>query len=159
MHSCLLSSFSIFFFFGHRGCSKADRQGAHSCNLPATMPGEAPLEGLAADWIAPRDVISRQHPWITFPGLPCLAACIPPTNQTAELPYGCPLPVFLFFRFSLFSFSFYLNPSQLSPLTISGVCSLRKLFLSRLSGGPTAVRQSSRWAIWLAVSLCLFPCC
>lgn len=156
MHSCLLLS-----FFCHKGCSRADRQWAHSCNLPATMPGEAPLEGLATDWIAPWDVISRQHPWITFPGLPCLAACIPPTNQTAELPYGCPLPVFLFFRISLFSFFFSFLPQSLSalPLTISGVCSLRKLFLSRLSGGPTAVRQSSRWAIWLAVSLCLFPCC
>lgn len=45
------------------------------------------------------------------------------------------------------------------PLTISGVCPSQKVFLHHLSHDPTTARQTSRWAIWLAVSLCLFPCC
>lgn len=57
------------------------------------------------------------------------------------------------------SLSSFLSLPQAPPLTISGVCPSQKLFLHHLSDDPTAVRQTSRWAIWLAVRLCLFPCC
>lgn len=55
-------------------------------------------------------------------------------------------------------------PTPLSPPVFPLSSSLgcvphRKLFLHHLSSRPTTVRQTSRWAIWLAVSSCLFPCC
>lgn len=120
------------------------------------MPGEAPLEGLAADWIAPRDVISRQPPWITFPGLPCLAACIPPPIKAAR---SCHVAAHSALPVSFPSSLALPHPPPAPPLTISGVCPSQKLFLHHLSGNPGTLRQNSRWAIWLAVSLCLFPCC
>lgn len=145
----LIPSLRHTFFY-----TEVDRRWAHSCNLPATVPGEMPHEGFAVDWIAPKDVISRQPSWIIFPGLPCLAGCIHlPIKYNLRLPCGLPLhsnhlphpphpplPLISFF-------SVYLHhPSQ-------------KLFFHDLSDDHYIVRQTSRWAIWLAVSPCLFPCC
>lgn len=128
------------------------------------MPGKAPLEGLAADWIAPRDVISRQQSlnyiaWASLPG--CLHA-LHQSNST-KLPYSCPLSgspfVFAFFFFSFSQILSLPQPPSAPPFIIPGACPSRKLFLDCLLGSPTTERQNSRWAIWLAVSLCLFPRC
>lgn len=77
-------------------------------------------------------------------------------SNSKELPYGCPL--FLFHHSFLLRTSSTLSPPA-SGLAISGVCPSQKLFLHLLSRSSTSVRQNSRWAIRLAVSLCLFPCC
>lgn len=83
----LIPSLRHTFFY-----TEVDRRWAHSCNLPATVPGEMPHEGFAVDWIAPKDVISRQPSWIIFPGLPCLAGCIHlPIKYNLRLPCGLPL--------------------------------------------------------------------
>lgn len=102
------------------------------------MPGAAPLEALAADWKAPRDVIFRQPFWITFPGCQCAS-----TNQITQ---SC--------RVAAQSIL-----SSVPFLVFSGVCPSPKPSLQHHSGDPFTVRQAGRWAIWSAVTLCLFLCC
>lgn len=76
------------------------------------MPGEAPLEGLATDWIAPRDVISRQPRWITFPGLPCLAG---PTNHITQSCHVAAHFSLSFFLFTPLAYLLHLPPLGCVP--------------------------------------------